>query len=114
MKRDYSWVGLSCIVFYSAIGIGCLLVGGHLAIRHSIEEIREGPPSPPPQTVTVQKVERDHPANWGAAEGFAMAGGLCLIAAALAFRGLPSGQLAQGKVNEAPTEEEYSRAFRRR
>jgi hypothetical protein len=43
-----------------------------------------------------------------------MSGGLCLIAAALAYRGVPTGQLAQGKANEAPAEEECSRAFRER
>src|SRR5262245_20359098 len=75
--------------FFSGVGIVCLLFGAHLAVKTRIEEFRDGPPPPPPQSATVRKVEREHAANWGAAEGFAMAGGLCLIAAALVHRGRP-------------------------
>src|SRR5262245_4225985 len=75
--------------FFSGVGIGCLLFGAHLAVKTRIQEFRD-PPPPPPQSGTVRKVERDHGANWGAAEGFAMAGGLCLIAAALVHRDRPS------------------------
>ena len=72
--------------FFSGVGIVCLLFGAHLGVKTRIEEYRDGPP----KSGTVVKVERDHYANWGAAEGFAMAGGLCLIAAALVHRGRPS------------------------
>jgi hypothetical protein len=118
MQPVYQWVGIVCVVGYSAVGIICLQVGGQLAVKAVTEEVevRQGPPPPPPTTATVRKEVRvrEHPANWGAAEGFAMSGGLCLIAAALAYRGLPTGQLAQGKANEAPAEQECSRAFRER
>ena len=88
MRMFHPWVGIVCIAFYSAVGIVCLGVGGCLAQFTRTEEIREGPPAPPHTTVTVRKVYRDHPANWGAAEGFALAGGLCFIGAALAYCGM--------------------------
>jgi hypothetical protein len=72
--------------FFSATGIVFLLFGAFLALCTKTEEIRHGPPSPPPTTVEVRRVSREHPANWAASEGFAMAGGLCLIAAALVHR----------------------------
>ena len=73
--------------FFSGVGIVCMVFGAHLALKTRIEEFREG--GPPPPSGAVRRVERDHSANWGAAEGFAMAGGLCLIAAALVLRGRP-------------------------
>ena len=86
--------------FFSAIGVCCLLVALYLAVLTRTETVYQGPQPPPPAAVT--RITREHPANWGAAEGFAMAGGLCFIAAALAMHRpresnpamIPSGERA--------------------
>jgi len=99
--------------FFSGIGIVCLLFGSYLALMTRTEEIHEGAPPPPPQKSTVRKVSRDHSANWGAAEGFAMAGGLCLIAAALAHRADGPNRRGQGNMDAMLGEEEYLHKVRR-
>jgi hypothetical protein len=67
---------------FAATGVACLLAGMYLALL-TRTEVNVFPGTQPPAPGTVTKISREHPANWGASEGFAMAGGLCFIAAAL-------------------------------
>jgi hypothetical protein len=69
-------------VLFALTGVVCLVAGGYLAIL-TRTEVQVYPGTQPPAPGTVTKSTHAHPANWAAAEGFAMAGGLCLIAAAL-------------------------------
>jgi hypothetical protein len=65
---------------FTAIGILCLLAAGYLSVMTDSKS-RQQPNEPPPTY---------HPASWGAAEGFAIAGGLCLLAAGLVHRNTES------------------------
>jgi hypothetical protein len=69
---------------FSAAGFCCLLIALVFSLYRETRTIPSGPP--PPQGVQVIRESFPHPANWGAAEGFAMAGGICFVAAALANR----------------------------
>jgi hypothetical protein len=68
-ERDLHWL-------FIVTGFGCFLVAVYLSI---------GPQIDVPAGNTATKVE-PHPASWGAAEGFAVAGGMCFLAAGLVIR----------------------------
>jgi hypothetical protein len=78
--------------FFSIVGCLCLLFALIFTLYRETHTITytDPPPLPPPPGVTPKTVTKTesfpHPANWGAAEGFAMAGGICLVAAALVKR----------------------------
>jgi hypothetical protein len=67
--------------FFSTMGLVCLLTALFLAVPRTETFVNPGPQ--PPAAGTRTTVTKDLPASWGASEGFAMAGGLCFIAAAL-------------------------------
>ena len=66
---------------FSTMGLVCLLTALFLAVPRTETIVYPGPQGPVPGSRST--VTKDLPASWGAAEGFAMAGGLCFIAAAL-------------------------------
>jgi hypothetical protein len=68
--------------FFSTMGLVCLLTALFLAVPRTETIVYPGP-QPPPAAGSKSTVTKDLPASWGASEGFAMAGGLCFIAAAL-------------------------------
>jgi hypothetical protein len=67
--------------FFSVTGLVCLLVAAGLSMPRSETIYYPGPQ--PPAAGTTTRVAKELVASWAAAEGFAVAGGLCFIAAAL-------------------------------
>jgi hypothetical protein len=73
-ETDMQW-------FFSVMGLVCLLTALHLCVPRTETIVQSYPQPPNPGSTTI--VTKDLPSSWGASEGFAMAGGLCFIAAAL-------------------------------
>jgi len=71
VERDIHWV-------FIITGFGSFALAAYLALSSHTE-------LPGTNTNTAPKIE-PHPASWGAAEGFAVAGGLCFLAAGLVVR----------------------------
>jgi hypothetical protein len=92
-------------------GVFCLYVAGHLAVKTRVEVHRHGP-EPSAGTVTTRR--EPHPANWGAAEGFAIAGGLCFLAAGLVQRSVTVPVLERPVEDELPSPFQQSRLRGRR
>ena len=70
LERDIHWV-------FIVTGFGCFLLAAYLALSSHTQL---------PGTNTAAPKIEPHPASWGAAEGFAVAGGLCFLAAGLVVR----------------------------
>ena len=64
--------------FFIAAGICCFAMAGYLSMATHIEPAAQG-------KEPAAKAE-PHPASWGSSEGFAVAGGLCVLAAGLVVR----------------------------
>ena len=92
--------------FFSGVGLVCLAFAVFFALRVETETIS---PPPPPGEIRAtdphsRRVSRPHPTNWAAAEGFAIAGGLCFIAAGLVYRPDFSFVPARQPRNDVPDE----------
>ena len=70
-NRNVHWIFL-------AAGVACFAMAGYLSMATQIEPVAQ-PNNPAPRVEPV-------PASWGASEGFAVAGGLCVLAAGLVVR----------------------------
>jgi hypothetical protein len=64
--------------FFLTASIGCFAMAGYLSMATHIEPVTQ-PKEPAPRV-------EPHPASWGSSEGFAVAGGLCVLAAGLVVR----------------------------
>src|SRR5438067_375820 len=66
-------------VLFLLTGLGCFVIAASLSLTTRTEPRAEPNKPPPPKA-------EPHPASWGSAEGFAVAGGLCFLAAGLVIR----------------------------
>jgi hypothetical protein len=79
-------------VLFTLVGMLCLGIAVYFAVMTESKPVEKaGQPSASRQ--------ESHPANWGAAEGFAIAGGLCFIAAGLVHRA-EGATLREPKAND--------------
>src|SRR5262245_55692151 len=94
-------------LLFTAIGFVCLLAAGYFAMRTETRESYRGPQPEPPKTATLVKESQPHPTNWAAAEGFAIAGGLCLLAGGLGVRNIEPSRPRARAENDARHPEEW-------